>query len=156
MKKGRLIVSLVIPQLAGILGSLVTFPAISSWYKGLIKPSFSPPNWLFGPAWTFLYLLMGISLYLVWQKGTKKKEVKVALLIFSIQLFLNIVWSFLFFGLHQPLYAFIEIMIMWLTILATIISSYQVSKPAGLILIPYLLWVSFASVLNFFVFRLNF
>lgn len=156
MKKGRLIVSLIIPQLAGILGSLVTFPAISSWYKDLIKPSFSPPNWLFGPAWTLLYLLMGISLYLVWQKGTKKKEVKIALTIFTLQLLLNILWSYLFFGLHQPLYALIEIIIMWIAILATIISSYRISKSAGLILIPYLLWVSFASVLNFFVFRLNF
>ena len=148
----KLIISLIIPQLAAIIGGLFTAKSIPTWYATLIKPSFNPPNWLFGPVWTTLYLLMGISLYLVWNS---QKDFKVALIIFGIQLGLNLLWSILFFGLHQPLWAFIEIIFLWIFIVLNIIFFYKISPVAGLIQIPYLLWVSFAALLNFFLWRLN-
>jgi translocator protein len=148
----RLIVSILLAQLAGIIGSL--FTEIGSWYQDLIKPSFNPPNWIFGPVWTILYLLMGISLYLVWN-SKKSKERKIGLYFFFIQLILNSLWSILFFGLNNPLLAFIEIIILWFAILLTLIYFYRVRKAAGYLLIPYLLWVSFASILNYFILILN-
>ena len=151
----RLIFSLVICQLAGLAGSLVTTPAISTWYSSLNKPSFNPPNWLFAPVWTALYFLMGASLYLVWSKGLKDKKVRTALFLFVLQLILNILWSFLFFGLRSPFLAFIEIVVLWAAIFVTMLNFLKISKPAGFLLLPYLLWVSFASLLNFFIFRLN-
>jgi len=151
----KIIVSVLICQGVGAVGSIFTSPAISTWYAILQKPSFNPPNWIFAPVWTILFLLMGISLYLIWSKGWADKRVKIALFIFGIQLVLNILWSFLFFGLQSPLYAFIEIIILWLAILLTIISFYRISKPAAYLLLPYILWVSFASILNFSIMILN-
>ena len=150
-----LIISVMICQLAGIIGSLFTFNSVKTWYLTLTKPSFNPPSAVFGPVWTILFLMMGIALFLVWQKGLDAPGVKVALLIFAAQLILNILWSIIFFGLKLPLFAFIEIVILWIFILLTIINFYRISHPAGLILIPYILWVSFASVLNFAIFLLN-
>ncbi|HUV46747.1 MAG TPA: TspO/MBR family protein [Candidatus Bathyarchaeia archaeon] len=150
----KLIASVVICQLAGVIGAFFTTPAISGWYKGLNKPAFNPPNWLFGPAWTFLYFLMGVSLYLVWNKKNSKQK-KTALIFFVIQLGLNILWSIIFFGLRLPLVAFLEIIILWLFILLTIIKFFPISKKSAYLLIPYLLWVTFASVLNFYIVRLN-
>lgn len=141
-------------QLAGLIGSIFTFPSIGNWYKYLNKPFFNPPNWIFGPVWTILYLLMGISFYLIWQSKSKKKNNKY-FLIFYMQLFLNSLWSAIFFGLHNTLLAFIEIMFLWLAISLTIISFYKISKLAALLLVPYILWVSFASILNFAIFILN-
>jgi len=151
----KIIVSVLICQGVGAVGSIFTSPAISTWYAILQKPSFNPPNWIFAPVWTILFLLMGISLYLIWSKGWADKRVKIALFIFGIQLVLNILWSFLFFGLQSPLYAFIGIIILWLAILLTIISFYRISKPAAYLLLPYILWVSFASILNFSIMILN-
>ncbi|MCS7250275.1 MAG: tryptophan-rich sensory protein [candidate division WOR-3 bacterium] len=151
----KLLISILICQGAGILGSIFTTPSIPTWYRQLIKPPFTPPNWLFAPAWTLLFLLMGISLYLVWEKGLKDKEVKKALLIFLIQLVLNILWSFIFFTLKSLLFAFIEIVILWIAILLTIIYFYKISKASAYLLLPYLFWVSFASVLNFSILILN-
>ncbi len=159
MQKGnkilKLVVSILVCQAAGLVGSLFTSPAISSWYATIQKPSFNPPNWVFAPAWTLLFLLMGISLYLVWSKNWQDQEKKKALFVFAFQLLLNILWSILFFGLQSPLYAFIEIIILWLAILFTIISFYKISKPAAYLLLPYILWVSFASILNFSILILN-
>lgn len=151
----KLLISILICQGAGILGSLFTTPYISTWYQQLNKPPFTPPNWLFAPAWTILFLLMGISLYLVWNKGWENKEVRKAIFIFAIQLILNIFWSFFFFTLKSLLFAFIEIIILWIAILLTIINFQKVSKTAAYLLLPYLFWVSFASVLNFSVLILN-
>src|SRR4030043_1667218 len=145
----KLAVSILVCQGAGIIGSFFTLPAISTWYTTLNKPSFNPPNWIFAPVWTLLYLSMGIGAFLIWEKGFKKKEVRIALLIFALQLALNIKWSFLFFGLKSPSLAFVEIIFLWLAIAATIWAFYKISKPAGLILIPYLIWVTLATVLNF-------
>jgi tryptophan-rich sensory protein len=119
----------------------------------LNKPSFSPPNYLFAPVWTALYILMGIALYLVWINGYKKH--KKAIIVFGIQLGLNLLWSILFFGMRNPLLAFIEILLLWSFIVYTIILFYKTSKTAAYLLTPYILWVSFASVLNFFIFYLN-
>ena len=151
----KLIVAIVICQLAGIVGSLFTTPAISTWYVTIQKPSFTPPNWLFGPIWITLFTLMGISLYLVWKKDLKNKDVKSSLFIFFVQLVLNSLWSILFFGLRSPFYAFIEIIILWVAIAITIIKCYKISKMAGLILLPYIVWVSIALTLNFYVLILN-
>lgn len=147
----KLIISLFLPFLASLIGGIFTANSVSTWYVTLIKPSFNPPSWLFGTIWTILYLLMGISLYLVWVK----KYHKITFMVYGIQLFLNILWSFLFFGLQQPLLAFIEIIILWITILITIIYFYKINKTAAYLLIPYILWVSFAAVLNFAIFILN-
>lgn len=155
MKAVSLIIFILISQAAGLLGSAATIPSIPTWYAGLKKPAFSPPNWLFGPVWLALYTLMGIASFLIWNKGIGKGEVRIALAIFLGQLILNVLWSYFFFKLHNPLYALVEIIILWLAILATIISFYRVSPPAGIILFPYLLWVSFAAILNFAIFRLN-
>jgi translocator protein len=148
------ILFIVLCEGAGFIGSFVTFPAITGWYQTLIKPSFNPPNWIFGPVWTLLYAFMGIALYLVWKEGLTQKS-KTAIIIFAVQLILNILWSYLFFYFKSPGLAFIEIIVLWFAILLTIVKFYAISKPAGLILIPYLAWVSFASLLNFYVFKLN-
>jgi translocator protein len=149
----KLISSIVICQFAGILGSFFTVSSISTWYVTLNKPFFNPPNWIFGPVWITLYLLMGISLYLIWHNNTN--DSKPAWVVFFIQLGLNALWSLLFFGLKSPLLAFIEITFLWLFIVLTILFFYPHSKTASYLLIPYLLWVSFASVLNFSIFYLN-
>jgi tryptophan-rich sensory protein len=151
----KLIVAILACQIAGIVGSLFTSPSIPTWYATLKKPDFTPPNWVFAPAWTFLFVLMGVSAYLVWNKGLENRKARIALLIFGIQLVLNALWSFLFFQLHSPLYAFFEIIILWLAIAITIFYFMRISKTAGLILFPYIIWVSFAAILNFYIARLN-
>lgn len=153
--KLMLILAILVCELAGVIGSFFTIPSIGSWYSKLIKPSFSPPNWLFGPVWTILYLLMGVSAYLVWEKGIKKKNVKNSLAVFGVQLALNILWSIFFFGLHSPLYGLITIALLWVAIAVTLLKFYKISKTAGLLLVPYILWVSFAMVLNFYLWMLN-
>jgi tryptophan-rich sensory protein len=150
-----LIIALIIPQIAAGIGSIFTSKTVGTWYLELVKPSFNPPSWLFGPVWTTLYILMGISLYLVWVKGTKSKKAQTALTFYGVQLGLNAFWSILFFGLQSPLYAFIEIIFLWGAIAATIYFFYKISKNAAYLLLPYIAWVSFAAVLNFFIYYLN-
>lgn len=151
----RLLMSLVIGQSAGLIGSFFTMPQIYSWYSTLVKPSFNPPNWVFGPVWTLLYVLMGISLYLVWQSTANKKKKDKAVAIFSAQLILNIFWSIIFFALHSPGFAFLEIIILWISIAWTASLFYKINKTAAYLLLPYIAWVSFASVLNFAIWYLN-
>ncbi|MFH1335241.1 MAG: TspO/MBR family protein [Candidatus Zixiibacteriota bacterium] len=151
----KLIICIGVCQLAGFVGSLFTTPSIPTWYAAIRKPSFTPPNSVFGPVWTTLFLLMGISAYLIWRKGLQDKNVKLALLIFIAQLGLNVLWSILFFGLHSPFSAFIEIIILWLVILVTFVSFMKISKPAGILLLPYLIWVAFAAILNYNLWKLN-
>ena len=151
----KLAISIIICLAAGFIGSIFTNRSIPIWYESLKKPSFNPPGWLFGPVWTALFILMGISLFLIWQKGLNYNGVIIALIVFGIQLILNILWSILFFGLRAPLAAFIEIIILWILILMTILIFYPISKTAALLLLPYILWVSFASILNFSLWRLN-
>ena len=151
----KLVLSIIFCQAAGGIGSLFTAPAIPTWYASLKKPAFNPPNWLFSPVWITLFLLMGISLYLVWHKGFQTPGVKFALVVFFIQLALNTLWSILFFGAKTPFFAFLEIILLWCAILLTILLFYKISRPAALLLTPYIAWVSFAAVLNYFLWRLN-
>jgi len=148
------LIAIIICQLAGIIGSFFTTSSVSTWYTTLVKPEFNPPGWVFGPVWITLYTLMGISLYLVWKKRDKQ-NVTPALLVFFAQLVLNAIWSIIFFGLQSPFYAFIIIIFLWVLIAGSIYFFYKISKPAAYLLIPYILWVSFAAVLNFMIWILN-
>ncbi len=152
-KRLRLIISISIPLLTGFVSSLFTMSSVFSWYAVLKKPAFTPPNWIFGPVWTALYILMGISLYLAWSSKSKPK--KFAFFIFGVQMAFNFLWSIIFFGMHSPLLAFAEIILLWTAILVTIICFYRISRTAAYLMIPYLLWVSFAALLNFSIIQLN-
>jgi benzodiazapine receptor len=138
-----------------VIGSIFTTSAISTWYATLKKPAFTPPNWVFSPAWITLFVLMGISAFLVWNKGLSDQKVKIALSIFVAQLLLNVLWSVMFFGLRSPLAGLIEIAVLWIAILLSILYFFKVSEIAGVLLLPYILWVSFAAILNFSIWRLN-
>ena len=151
----KLIVSIVACQGAGVIGSLATSPNIPTWYAALEKPAFTPPSWLFAPAWITLYLLMAIAAFLIWRKGLVEEGVKSALVIFLVQLVLNALWSVVFFGLHSPLYGMVVILVLWIAILLTIIRFFRLSTAAGVLLLPYILWVSFASILNISIWVLN-
>jgi len=155
IKITKLILAILICQSAGIVGSIFTSSSVQTWYTTLQKPSFTPPGWFIGTVWIILYTLMGISLYLVWNKGLRNKRVKNSLYLFGLQLILNAVWSFLFFGLRSPFLALIEIVFLWVAIAFTILKFYKISKTAGLLLIPYIVWVSVALTLNFYIWRLN-
>lgn len=138
-------------MLAGIIGALFTTTGEGSWYSNVVKPSFNPPNWIFGPVWTTLYIMMGISLYLALKNDADRK----AKVFFGIQLALNTLWTLIFFGLEMPLFAFIEIVILWIFILLTMMSFYRFSKTAAYLLAPYILWVTFASLLTLSIYVLN-
>jgi tryptophan-rich sensory protein len=155
VKTIKLSVSVLACLIAGFVGSVATMPSIPTWYASLQKPAFNPPNWIFGPVWTTLFIMMGVAAFLVWDKGLENKKVKISLAIFGLQLLLNVLWSILFFGLQSPLYAFIDIIMLWASILATIIYFYRISAAAAYLLIPYILWVSFASILNLSIVILN-
>ncbi len=151
----KLIISLVACQCAGIIGSFFTISSISTWYTTIHKPNFTPPNWVFGPAWITLYILMGIAAFLVWRKGLDRPGVAGALTLFLVQLILNACWSVAFFGFQSPPAGFIIIVLLWLTILFTMLRFFKLSVAAGALLTPYILWVTFASVLNFYIWKLN-
>jgi len=150
----KLIASVVISQTAGAIGSLFTVQNIPTWYAGLNKPSFNPPAYLFGPVWITLYFMMGIAFFLVW-KQSETRSIKVPAVLFVAQLILNALWSILFFGMKNPAFGFIEIIILWIFIVLCFVKFYPVSKTAAWLMLPYLLWVSFASVLNFKIWMLN-
>jgi len=140
--------------LAAGIGSMATTPSIPTWYAGLAKPAWNPPNWVFGPVWTVLYLSMAVAAWLVWrQRGWTSSARPLGL--FCAQLVLNVLWSCIFFGLHRPGLAFAEILLLWVFILGTLLLFWQRSVAAGLLLAPYLAWVTFASALNFAIWRLN-
>lgn len=172
----KFFISIIICESAGIVGSYFTVTQINGWFRNLNKPFFNPPNWIFGPVWTILFILMGISLYLVWSSGWQPKKEKKSkgvwnkfsekllygswqkiniILIFSTQLILNVLWSVIFFGFHSLSGAFFVLIMLWFAILFTIINFYRVSKVAALLLIPYILWVTFAGILNFSIWIIN-
>lgn len=151
----KLLAAIVICNLAGIIGSLVTTTGEGSWYAAIEKPPFNPPGFVFGPVWTTLYILMGISLYLIWMEGTGRREVRLALIFFSTQLVLNALWTFLFFGLQSPFLGLVEIIILWLFIVATIVAFYRFNKTAAFLMVPYLAWVTFAAFLTYSIWILN-
>lgn len=152
----KLIVAIVICEGVGIISGLLSRSEMNTWFATLAKPSWNPPAYLFGPVWTTLYLLMGVSLWIIWKSDTiaiKKK--RNAINIFAVQLFLNFWWSILFFKLHQPGLAFIDILLMLITILLTIYQFFKISKLAAWLLVPYISWVIFASVLNYTIWKMN-
>lgn len=153
-KLPKLIFALALPLLVGLLGGLATQSSIDSWYSQLNRPSIAPPNWVFGPVWTMLYILMGISFYrilLLPPAENKRRAVRV----FYIQLVLNLAWSFLFFYFHNPGAALLEISLLWVSILYMIVAFYKAHRNAAYLNLPYILWVSFATVLNFYFWKLN-
>ncbi len=153
-KSVRIIFSILLCELIGIIGAFFTTPAIATWYVKLTKPFFSPPNWIFAPVWTLLYALMGFVLSYLWEKRTVE-WVKTILRFFFIQLFLNFLWSLVFFGLHSPLFSLIDIILLWAFIFVITTRLLSTSKKHALLMIPYLLWVSFALTLNFSIYILN-
>jgi len=151
----KLIVSIGVCILGGVAGSFFTSGAINSWYIHLKKPVLNPPSWIFAPVWTMLYIMMGVSAYLVWRKGLGNDHARLAMSLFLMQLILNFLWSPIFFGMRSALYGFIIIILMWIAILATIILFYRISKVSAYLLVPYIVWVSFATYLNGAILYLN-
>ncbi|MEK7643983.1 MAG: TspO/MBR family protein [Patescibacteria group bacterium] len=159
----KLIIAIAVSELAGVIGSVFTTPSIAGWYSGIVKPAINPPAWVFGPVWTTLFALMGVSAWLIWKQGIatspsaprNDKKIRIALGIFLGQLVLNTLWSIIFFGLHSPGGALIEIIFLWFAILATIIAFAKISRPAAWLLAPYIIWVSFAIFLNYAIWALN-
>ena len=149
------IICIIIPLAIGAIGGFFTMESVKTWYTTLNKPSFNPPNGVFGPVWSTLYVLMGISSYLVWKERKSFTGYHWAVGLYFLQLLLNLMWSFLFFNQHQIGFALVEIIILLITIIATAIVFYRVNKAAGLLFIPYILWVSFASYLTYSIFMLN-
>ena len=141
--------------MAGIIGSVFTTPAIGTWYTTLNKPSFQPPNWLFGPVWITLYTLMGIGLYIIWQSKAGRKEVKFAITLFVVHLFINAAWSIIFFGFHNIGLAFITILVLWAMIIWIMFKFGEIKYLAVYLLAPYLGWVTYAAVLNYAILQLN-
>jgi translocator protein len=154
-KAVRIVVAIAICELAGIVGSLFTRPSIPGWYAGLTKPSFNPPNAVFGPVWITLYALMGIAAWLVYDKGRGGAKAGRPLTIFIAQLVLNVLWSIMFFGVHNILGGFVIIVALWILIAATIKLFWPISRAAAVLLVPYLLWVGFATALNAALYVLN-
>ncbi len=151
----KLIICIVICEGVGIIAGLATRESISTWYQTLNKPSFNPPNFIFAPVWTVLYLLMGISLFLIWKDGLNDSLTKFAFFFFLFHLLVNGLWSFVFFKFQSLLGAFIIIIFLLILILLTIILFYKINKVASFLLIPYFIWVSYATILNFSIWRLN-
>jgi tryptophan-rich sensory protein len=152
---GKLICSVSICLFIGFVGSFSTMDSVSTWYADLEKPSFNPPDWAFGVVWPILYVMMGVAAFLISNKGISSKQTKVALGLFVFQLVLNCLWTPIFFGLHMMGLALAEIILLWVAILFTIVAFWRISKTATYLLIPYILWVSFAIVLNAFLWHLN-
>ncbi len=149
-----LVVSLVVCFAAAGIGGAVTTPKIGTWYATLVKPSGNPPNWVFGPVWSALYCCMAVAAWLVWRQcGLSGAKLRLAL--FGVQLALNVLWSCIFFGLEMPGLAFVEVLLLWVAIAATMVTFWQRSRIAGILFVPYLAWVSFASGLNFTIWRRN-
>jgi benzodiazapine receptor len=151
----KAVLSIIACQCAGILGSIFTRSSVSTWYPTLIKPWYTPPGWVISAVWILLFTLMGLSLFLVWRAGLGRPEAKTAIYAFAVQLGANILWSAAFFGMQSPLAAFVVIVLLWILILLTIIRFLPISRKASLLLVPYIIWVSFAAYLNYSIIRLN-
>jgi tryptophan-rich sensory protein len=154
-KIGKLLLSILTCLLAGAIGSMATVNAIPSWYNTIVKPDFNPPNWIFAPVWTILYILMGIAFYYIWTNSKKNKFARAAAILFLIHLVFNALWSVVFFGMHNPLLGLFVIGVLWFMIVAIIFMFDRIKRTAALLLIPYLLWVSFATILNYAIVILN-
>lgn len=151
----KLFISILIPLLVGGISGFFTASGVEGWYAAANKPWFNPPNWIFAPVWTTLYILMGIAFYLVWKSDAAYPVKQTAIVLFTVQLTLNFFWSLIFFKLQQPGWAFVEVLALWLTILLTIFAFGKISSAAAWLMVPYISWVSFASVLNYAIWKLN-
>lgn len=151
----KLLISLALPQIAAVSGALFTVTGTGSWYQQINKPSWNPPGWVFGPVWTTLYILMGIAFYLVWKSNASDKLKRPAMTLWVVQLVLNFFWTLIFFGAQEPGWALVEIIGLWIFILLTILAFARIHKTAAWLLVPYLLWVSFATVLTGTIWQLN-
>lgn len=151
----KLIISILIPLVVGFTSSFFTASGVSTWFQTIEKPSWNPPNWVFAPVWTSLYILMGISLFLIWKNKFDQQKKRTALILFAFQLLLNFLWSFIFFGQHQIGWALADIVVLWLALLATIFAFAPLNRTAAWLLVPYISWVSFAALLNFSIWTLN-
>ena len=151
----KLVISIAVPVAVGGVAGLFTRPEIDGWYQTLQKPSWQPPNWVFGPVWTTLYIMMGIALYLVWKSNAEATLKRTAITLWIVQLVFNFFWSFIFFRQHQLDWALGEIIVLWFFILLTIFSFARISKLAAWLLVPYISWVSFASILTYTIYELN-
>ncbi len=151
----KLIIALAIPVAIGAIAGSFTATSVNGWFTSLIKPDFNPPNWLFAPVWTTLYIMMGFSSFMVWNSKKKGKQKNKALGIYMIQLLFNFLWSFIFFYAQEPGWALVDIILMWMLILITILQFGKISSTAAWLLVPYICWVSFAAILNFAIWKLN-
>jgi tryptophan-rich sensory protein len=151
----KAIISLALPQVAGLTGAAFTVTGEGSWYRSIQKPDWNPPGWLFAPVWTTLYILMGISFYLIWKSAADKKIKTPAMVFWILQLILNLVWTIIFFYAQEIGYAFAEIVLLWLFILITNLLFARISKLAAWLLVPYISWVSFAAILTYTIWQLN-
>ena len=151
----KLIISIAVPLLVGAVSGFFTSESVAGWYSTIRKPSFNPPNSIFAPVWTVLFIMMGLACFLVWKKSSDMYSKKSALTFYGIQLALNFAWSIIFFYFQQPGWALIEIVILWIFIFITIRKFGDISPMAAWLLVPYICWVSFAAVLNFNIWELN-
>ena len=151
----KLVISIIIPVAVGAIAGLFTRPEIDTWYQTIEKPTWQPPNWVFGPVWTLLYILMGVALYLVWRSNTPAGQKRAAIILWVIQLVFNFFWSYIFFRQHQIDWALGEIIVLWFFIVLTIFSFSRISKLSAWLLVPYISWVSFATYLTYTIYQLN-
>ncbi len=151
----RLMFAVALCEIAGLVGAFYTSQAIPTWYAGLIKSELTPPSWIFAPVWTTLFALMGIAVFIIWHKGPRRTDVRVAVVFFAMQLILNVAWSYIFFGMHAPGKALIDILLLWSMIMLTTLTFHPISKIAAWLMVPYLLWVTFAAYLNLTVWLFN-
>ncbi|RYZ29900.1 MAG: tryptophan-rich sensory protein [Chitinophagaceae bacterium] len=151
----KLVISIALPVAIGGVAGLFTRPEIDKWYQTIEKPDWQPPSWVFGPVWTVLYILMGIAFYLVWSSKSPVQKKRPAVILWVIQLIFNFFWSFIFFRQHQLDWALGEIIVLWLFILLTIFAFARINKLSAWLLVPYISWVSFASILTYTIYQLN-
>ena len=151
----KFIISILLPMIIGGISGSFTSASINTWYVTLNKPWFNPPNWIFGPVWTLLYLMMGIAFYMIWKSEAVNAVKQTAVILFAAQLLINFLWSLIFFYLKQPGWAMLDIILMWILIVATIFSFGKISSTAAWLMLPYICWVSFAMILNFYLWKLN-
>ncbi|MGB3006227.1 MAG: TspO/MBR family protein [Chitinophagaceae bacterium] len=151
----KLIISLAIPLAIGATSGFFTVSGVESWFQTINKPTWNPPNWIFGPVWTTLYVMMGIAFFIIWKSEIRSELKKSAIVLFAVQLVLNFFWSFIFFNQHEIGWALVEIIVMWFFILFSIFAFGNISKTAAWLMVPYISWVSFATILNYTIWQLN-
>jgi benzodiazapine receptor len=151
----KLLIAVIVCQAAGIIGSIFTAGAVTGWFASLNQPPFTPPDCMYAPIWITMYLLMAIAAFLIWWRGLHIKPVRIAMILFLVQLVLNVLWAVVLFGLQSILFGLITVVALWIMVLFTIIQFYRISNAAGSLMIPYILWVTFAVILNGALYLLN-